>query len=92
MLTATPAEGYAGCCEAIATMDLRADLGKVAAPTLVVAGADDPATPVEHAGRIVERIAGARLAVVNHAAHLANVEQPERVSRLLLEHFDEEAP
>jgi 3-oxoadipate enol-lactonase len=92
MLTATPVAGYAGCCEAIAVMDLRADLGKVAAPTLVIAGADDPAISVEHAGAIVDGIAGARLVVVDHAAHLANVEQPERVGRLLLEHFIEEAP
>ncbi|MDZ5445089.1 3-oxoadipate enol-lactonase [Micromonospora sp. 4G57] len=89
-LTATPAAGYAGCCEAIAAMDLRADLAKVPSPTLVIAGADDPATPVEHAARIVERIPAARLAVINHAAHLANVEQPEQVGKLLLEHFEEE--
>lgn len=88
-LTATPATGYAGCCEAIAAMDLRPDLGKIAAPTLVIAGADDPATPVEHADAIVERIAGARLAVVDRAAHLASVEQPEPVNRLLLDHFEE---
>lgn len=90
MLTATPATGYAACCEAIAAMDLRPDLGKVTAPTLVIAGADDPATPVEHAEAVVERIAGARLAVVDHAAHLANVEQPEQVGRLLREHLAEE--
>ena len=35
-------EGYAGCCEAIAAMDLRPLLGSITAPTLVVAGADDP--------------------------------------------------
>ncbi|MEU4678846.1 3-oxoadipate enol-lactonase [Micromonospora sp. NPDC023737] len=90
MLTATSAEGYAACCEAIATMDLRDDLHKIEAPTLVIAGADDPATPVEHARAMVERIPQARLAVVDQAAHLANVEQPEQVCRLLLEHFDEE--
>ncbi|MET7752662.1 3-oxoadipate enol-lactonase [Micromonospora sp. NPDC005367] len=90
MLAATPADGYAACCAAIATMDLRDDLRRIEAPTLVVAGADDPATPVEHARAIVERIPHARLAVVERAAHLANVEQPERVCRLLLEHFDEE--
>ncbi|TDC40585.1 3-oxoadipate enol-lactonase [Micromonospora sp. 15K316] len=89
-LTATPATGYAACCEAIARMDLRDDLRAITAPTLVIAGADDPATPVEHAHAIVERIPQARLAVVERAAHLANVEQPEQVSRLLLEHFDEE--
>ncbi|MEV4808951.1 3-oxoadipate enol-lactonase [Micromonospora avicenniae] len=90
MLAATPADGYAACCEAIATMDLRDDLRQIEAPTLVVAGADDPATPVEHARAIVERIPQARLAVVEDAAHLANVEQPEQVSRLMSEHFDEE--
>ncbi|MFF0658969.1 MULTISPECIES: 3-oxoadipate enol-lactonase [Micromonospora] len=89
MLTATPAAGYASCCEAVATMDLSADLAQISAPTLVIAGADDPATPVAHSTRIVERITGARLAVLDQAAHLANVEQPEQVGTLLLDHFDE---
>ena len=39
MVAATPAEGYASCCEAIATMDQRADLPKITAPTLAIAGA-----------------------------------------------------
>ncbi|MFJ6153398.1 3-oxoadipate enol-lactonase [Micromonospora profundi] len=89
MLTATSPAGYAASCEAIATMDLRPDLARIDAPTLVVAGADDRATSVEHAREIVGRIPGARLAVVGAAAHLANVEQPGQVSRLLLDHFDE---
>ncbi|WBB67965.1 3-oxoadipate enol-lactonase [Micromonospora sp. WMMD812] len=87
LLTAVPATGYAACCEAIAGMDLRDDLPAVRAPTLVVAGADDPATPVGHAREIVERIPGARLAVLDRAAHLASVEQPEQVTRLLIDHF-----
>ncbi len=51
ILTATPPEGYAGCCEAIAEMDLRGDLPSVTAPTLVLAGSDDPATPPAHGRR-----------------------------------------
>ncbi|MEU4552079.1 3-oxoadipate enol-lactonase [Micromonospora violae] len=90
MLTANPPAGYAACCEAIATMDLRPDLGRITAPTLVIAGADDPATPVAHAREIVGRVPRARLAVLDAAAHLANVEQPEQVCRLLLRHVDEE--
>ena len=39
MLAATSDEGYAGCCEAIAAMDLRDGLRSIAAPTLVIAGA-----------------------------------------------------
>ncbi|MEU4482650.1 3-oxoadipate enol-lactonase [Micromonospora sp. NPDC023966] len=90
LLAATPPAGYAACCEAIAVMDLRSDLDKVEAPTLVIAGAEDRAAPVDHAREIVARIPHARLAVVAQAAHLANVEQPEQVSRLLVNHFDEE--
>jgi 3-oxoadipate enol-lactonase len=45
MLLATPPEGYAGCCAAIETMDLVPDLGRIAAPTLVIAGGADPAIP-----------------------------------------------
>ncbi len=83
-----PPEGYAACCEAIATMDLRPVLGQVRAPVLAIAGADDPATPVEHARTIVEGVSGpARLEVVPNAAHLASVERPGEVGALLLEHF-----
>jgi 3-oxoadipate enol-lactonase len=87
MLLATPAEGYAGCCEAIAAMDLRPGLGSITAPTLVLAGGDDPATPPPHAEAIVAAIPAARLEVVAGAAHLANIEQPQRVTSLLLDHL-----
>ena len=86
MLTRTPAEGYAGCCEAIAAMDLEPLLGGIHAPALVVAGAGDPATPVEHAERLVARVPRASLAVVD-SAHLANVEQAEQVTGLLTGFF-----
>ena len=86
MLAATAAEGYAGCCEAIAAMDLRPLLGRITAPTLIIAGADDPATPPEHAERIHAAISGSRLVVVPGAAHLANVERPDVVSQLVRDH------
>jgi 3-oxoadipate enol-lactonase len=88
LLSSTPAAGYAACCEAIAAMDLRTDLPRIVAPTLVIAGAGDPATPVEHAREIARLIPAARLAVVERAAHLANVERPETVTRLMMEHFE----
>lgn len=87
MLASTPTEGYAGCCEAIRDMDLTDRLGAVRAPTLVLAGADDPATPPAHGAAIAEGIPGARLVVVDGAAHLANVEQPDRVAELMLAHL-----
>ncbi|HYW25891.1 MAG TPA: alpha/beta fold hydrolase, partial [Terriglobales bacterium] len=54
-------EGYAGCCEAIAAMDLRASLGRISAPVLVIAGAEDPATPPWHAARIASGVGRSRL-------------------------------
>jgi 3-oxoadipate enol-lactonase len=88
MIAATPAEGYAACCGVIERMDLTAGLPEIHAPTLVIAGAQDPATPPEHAEGIAAGIPGARLEVLGPAAHLANIEQPEAVTRLILEHLE----
>ena len=85
LLTATSPVGYAGCCAAIQHMDLEPALASITAPTLVIAGADDPATPPAMAERIAAAIPGARLEIVPDAAHLANVEQPAIVNRLLLD-------
>ena len=79
--------GYAGCCEAIAAMDLRGSLGTVTAPTLVIAGAADPATPPEHGAAIAAGITGARLEIVPGAAHLATVSSPGLVTPALADHL-----
>jgi 3-oxoadipate enol-lactonase len=79
--------GYAGCCLAIADMDLRADLNSIKAPTLVISGADDPATPPEHGAAIAAGIGGARQVVIAGAAHLANVSSPDEVTAALLDHL-----
>lgn len=91
MVAATPAEGYASCCEAIATMDLRGDLPAIKAPTLVIAGAEDPATPPSHLREIAGAVTGAKLLVVADSAHLANDEQPAVVTSALTAHLLEGA-
>jgi 3-oxoadipate enol-lactonase len=88
MIAATPAEGYAGCCEAIAALDLRPDLPRIAAPTVVIAGAEDPATPLVHAQAIAGEIPSARLCVLDGAAHLASAQQADAVTRLIADHLD----
>ncbi|HEY0559640.1 MAG: pcaD [Mycobacterium sp.] len=87
MVAATPAEGYAACCEALAAMDLRADLPRITAPTLAIAGACDPATPPEHLRAIAAGVREGQLLVLPQAAHLANVEQPAAVTAALLTHL-----
>ena len=69
-------------------MDLLSGLPRIAAPTLVIAGAQDPATPPEHAERIAAAVDGARVEVVSPGRHLANVERADEVTALLLEHLE----
>ena len=92
MLAATPPEGYARCCEAVGAWDARERISAIASPVLVVAGKDDPATPVENAELIASRIPGARLHVLERAAHLANVERATAFTSAVLEHLGQEVP
>ena len=87
MLTSADPAGYAACCGAIERMDLRADLARITAPTLVISGADDLATPVEQQRRIAEAIPGARHEILSPAAHVAAVEQADAVNSLIEEHL-----
>lgn len=86
-----PDEGYAACCDALATADVSGVLGRVRSPTLMVAGAEDAAAPASRAWEVAAGIrAGGGLcdvAVVPHAAHLAAVEQPEAVAGHVLRHL-----
>jgi 3-oxoadipate enol-lactonase len=86
-LLGTLPEGYAGCCEAIAAMDLRPELGSIMAPTLVIAGAEDPSTPPWHGAVIASGIPNSRLKVIRGASHLANVAAAGEVTAALLGHL-----
>ncbi|MEU1626082.1 3-oxoadipate enol-lactonase [Streptomyces sp. NPDC020096] len=87
MVRTTDAECYIAACEALATHDVRAELAKIAVPTLVVAGAEDPSTPPADARALVAGIHDARLAVVPGASHLVPVEQPRAFIDLVVRHF-----
>ncbi len=83
MLRGCPPTGYAACCAALRDADLRADLHRIEAPTLVIVGADDSATPPAAGRAICERVAGAELLALD-AAHLANVERADAFTAGLL--------
>jgi 3-oxoadipate enol-lactonase len=89
-LIATPREGYVGCCEAIAAMDLTGELASITAPTLVLAAEQDLATPPEHGRRIAELIPGARFQTVSPAAHIAAVERPDLTTAMILRFLTDE--
>lgn len=65
------------------------ELGAIAAPTLVVVGADDVATPVDKAETIAAAIAGSRLEIVPDAGHSSTIEQPDALSDLLEAFIDQ---
>lgn len=90
MMTSVEPEGYARCCEVLRDTDLREEIRRIRAPTLVIAGAEDPSIPAEDVELLVSRIPGARLVTLEGAAHIANVEQPEAFTAALLAHLEEE--
>lgn len=87
MIASTPAGGYAGCCAAVGAADLGPELGAISAPTLVIAGAQDPAVPGDRTRELRDGIAGARFEVLDPGAHLSSVERADRVTELIIEHM-----
>ncbi|MGW6402600.1 hypothetical protein [Streptomyces sp. NPDC055134] len=89
-LAETDPVGYAACCDALGAYDLRPDPARVTAPTLVVGGFLDIATPLDHARELVDGIADATLEACT-IGHLA-VEQPEAVGAALSTHLRAAGP
>jgi 3-oxoadipate enol-lactonase len=79
----TDPRGYAGCCHAISALDLTDRLSAIKLPTLIVVGEEDQGTPVAASQAIQARIAGSQLEIIQSAAHLSNLEQPETFTRLV---------
>lgn len=89
-------EAYARACEAISEADLRADLKKVEAPTLLLPGEDDPGTDAEADEALLAGIrSGGGLAervVVPGVAHASSVERPGVITARIAEFLDDDDP
>jgi pimeloyl-ACP methyl ester carboxylesterase len=59
-------------------------LDRITAPTLILVGDQDRATPLAVAQRIHERIARSQLTIIPGAGHTSTVEQPELVNAAML--------
>lgn len=92
MLTATPVEGYAGCCDALASFDATDDLGRIDVPTRVLVGAEDPVATVELGERMVAALPDAELTVIERASHIACIEQPGVFTHAVTEHLGRHLP
>ncbi|MEV6016791.1 3-oxoadipate enol-lactonase [Streptomyces sp. NPDC051997] len=78
---------YAACCDALAAFDIRDRLASITAPTLLIAGREDPATPPAHLREIADAVPGAALVEIPGASHLAPAQCPEAVLTALRAHF-----
>ncbi|MFF8810862.1 bifunctional 3-oxoadipate enol-lactonase/4-carboxymuconolactone decarboxylase PcaDC [Streptomyces pactum] len=87
MVRTTDPGCYIAACEALASFDAHAALGRIGVPTLVLVGSEDGVTPAADARVLVAGIPDARLAVVPGGSHLTPVEQPAAVTDLLVRHF-----
>lgn len=84
----TGVEGYSACAAAVRDMAQTTTLLKIKAPTLVMTGRQDPACTVDQATVLHRVIAGSQLVILEDAAHLANIEQPEAFNRALRNFID----
>jgi 3-oxoadipate enol-lactonase len=89
MLVRTPAHGYAGTCAAIRDADLRPDAGRIAVPTLCVAGDQDGSTPADLVKGTADLIPGAGFALIEGAGHIPCIEKPAELSGLIKQHLQE---
>lgn len=81
MIRKTPVAGYVGCCHAIPKINVTARLKEIKAPVLVICGEQDMGTPKEMAEEIHRNAPGSELVIIPDAAHLSNLEQPERFNQ-----------
>lgn len=82
MLEETNPEGYVACSAAVRDFDCREKLSAIRTPSLVIAGAHDPATPPDGGRFLAQQIPGARYVELN-AAHLSNIEAQDQFSKEL---------
>jgi 3-oxoadipate enol-lactonase len=82
------AHGYADACLALAGFDGHDAAASISAPTLVLSGADDLATPPEGCAELAAAIPGAIIRALPGCAHLCNVERPGLFTELIQQHIE----
>ncbi|HWI35013.1 MAG TPA: 3-oxoadipate enol-lactonase [Burkholderiales bacterium] len=81
IIAATPVNGYVGCAQAIMKLNTTARLKEIKVPVLAITGEADPSAGATK--YIGENVPGAKFVSISQAAHIANVEQPEKFNQAL---------
>ena len=77
MVRNTPAQGYVGCSRAVQNINYMSRLAAIDKPVLLIAGAQDVATPPDGMRAMQSVLGNAQYVELDPAAHLSNLEQPE---------------
>jgi 3-oxoadipate enol-lactonase len=83
MIVNTLPKGYLTCAEALKGLDFKRHLSDISVPTLFIVGDRDGLHPKEMA-ELATIAEGAELIILNDAAHLSNMEQPQQFNRAVL--------
>ena len=87
-ILSTGVEGYIACASAVRDMAQTTMLLRIKAPTLVMTGRQDPACSVDQATVLHRMIGGSQLVILEDAAHLSNIEQPQAFNLALRNFID----
>ncbi len=88
MILGTNVDGYIGCGSAVRDMAQSTILLKIKAPTLVLSGRDDPACTVDQGTVLHRLIDRSKMVILEEAAHLSNIEQPEAFNKTVRQFID----
>lgn len=85
MFLGTSVRGFNGCAAALTTLNYESRLSSLAAPCLCVTGRDDVAAPPEVMGQIAAAVSSGDLEIIENAAHLSNLNQPEAFNAAVMD-------
>ena len=77
VLVETDPGAFAAACGALATMDLRPEVGGITNPTLVIGGAMDATTPPEMSEELAAGVPGASLTLIDGCGHCPPLQAPD---------------
>ncbi|NNF79416.1 MAG: alpha/beta fold hydrolase, partial [Rhizobiales bacterium] len=82
-MSQVPEATYRSVISLLTTFDLRANLGEIKCPTLLIAGSEDTTAPAAMMERMAARIPTARFTTMPGAGHLAPIEQPAQFNQIV---------
>jgi 3-oxoadipate enol-lactonase len=85
MLERCDPAGYAGTCRALARADLGDRIAAIRCPALVLAGAEDQATPAALVRDLADALADARFHLIAGSGHLPAIDNPAGTAALMLD-------